>query len=66
MQRQATSKKRVAEAEKEIDMEDKEATLVEAVSYTHLDVYKRQIIQCVRQLSGCRNRKRVQHWDATS
>ena len=45
MQRRATSKKRAAEAEKEMDMGDKEATPVEdpeAVSYTHLDVYKRQ------------------------
>ena len=61
MQRRATSKKRAAEAEKEINMEDKEATPVEdvevllppeepkqlaltdiPVSYTHLDVYKRQ------------------------
>ena len=67
MQRRATSKKRAAEAEKEVDMGDKEATPigdpevlvtpvepkqtappekqpeVTTVSYTHLDVYKRQI-----------------------
>ena len=50
MPKRAMSKKRAAEAEKEIDMDDKEATPVEdiegrlpPVSYTHLDVYKRQI-----------------------
>ena len=60
MQRRATSKKRAAEAEKEIDMGDKEATSVEdikvlvppvehkPVSYTHLDVYKRQIVRFVK------------------
>ena len=48
MQSRATSKKRAAEAEKDVDMGDKEATPVEdievlvPVSYTHLDVYKRQ------------------------
>ena len=69
MQRRATSKKRAAEAEEEINVEGKEVSSVEeiemtgkeeasggpdwnkfmelmnsikAVSYTHLDVYKRQ------------------------
>ena len=62
MQRRATSKKRAAETEKEIemDMENKEATPVEvgekllppvSVSYTHLDVYKRQTLySCVNKI----------------
>ena len=37
------SQKRIEEEEIELNIEDKEATTVEAVSYTHLDVYKRQV-----------------------
>ena len=53
MRKQEVSRKRAAETEKvdELNMEDKEAIPVEeveviirAVSYTHLDVYKRQVI----------------------
>ena len=52
MRKREVSRKRAAETEKvdELNMEDKEATPVEeveviirAVSYTHLDVYKRQV-----------------------
>ena len=54
--RRATSRERMEEEEVELNIEDKEATTVgevevmvretpiTAVSYTHLDVYKRQIL----------------------
>ena len=46
MPKRSTSKKRAAELEKEIDMENKEATTVEDMEMILPDVYKRQ--KCYR------------------